>query len=152
MQYTRSDSGLILAEEIPDAASVERQLKQIDRGLSLQAWPRQDGPPIWRVVLHYAGDRPPETIASWIDQSGEPLPLSSRLVDLVRSLDKNSRVAYVDADGKNAQFEEQRERDNARDEEALIADWRMPHGRPVLPRSQSLRRSRDKQRAKGKKL
>lgn len=152
MQYTRSESGLILAEQTPDAAALERQLKQIDRRLSLQAWPQPDGLPVWKVVLHYAGDRPPETIASWIDQQGEPLPLSSRLVDLVQSLDRNSRVAFVDADGKNAQFAEQRERDNARDEEALISDWRFPHGRPVLPRSQSLRLSRDKQRAKGKKV
>jgi hypothetical protein len=152
MEYSRSDSGLILAEEASDAAAVERQLKQIDRGLALQAWPRRDGPPIWRVVLHFAGDRPPETIASWVDRRGEPLPLSERLVDLVRSLDKNSRVEFVDADGKNQQFDKERERNNDRDTEALISEWRFPHGRPVLPRSQSLRLARDKRRAKGKKV
>src|SRR5262245_39189982 len=111
MQYTRSTSGLILAREDRDAQTIERQLRRLDPQLSLQAWPQADGPPLWRVVRHHSQDQPPETIASWVGADGQPLPLADGIVDLVRRLDRNSRVAFVDADEKNRRFERARDRD-----------------------------------------
>lgn len=152
MDYTRSESGLILARETSDAPALERALKQIDRDLSLQGWPRVDGPTLWKVVRYCGPDRPPETIASWINDQGDPMPLTEGLLDLVRRLDRNSRGDYVDPDEKNRRLKDLLDKEWDRDAEAIQQDWLMPHGRPVLPRSQSLRRSRDKQRAKGKKV
>lgn len=152
MQYSRSESGLILAREEMGGPALERALKQIDLDLALQAWPRPDGPPLWKVVRYAGPDRPPETIASWVDERGEPLPLTEGLLDVVRRLDRNSRGEYVDPEEKNRRFRELVERDWERDTEAARDDWNFKHGRPVLPRSQSLRMSRDKQRAKGKKV
>lgn len=153
MDYsTRSESGLVLARERSDSATLERQLKQIDRELALQAWPSLDGPPTWKVVRYCGPDRPPETICSWVTGEGDPLPLTEGILDMVRQLDRNTRSDYDDADARNEKFKAKLAKQTERDEEALIGDWRFPHGRPVLPRSQSLRRSRDKRRAEGDKV
>jgi hypothetical protein len=48
---------------------------------------------------------------------------------------------------RKARLARQLERNN----EALADDWNPKHGRPVLPRGQSLRLARDKRRAKGEK-
>lgn len=152
MEYTRSQSGLILATESMDAAALEPLLRKLDPDLSLQAWPSRDGPPTWKVVRHFSRDHPPETICSWVDDSGRPLPLGEGLLDLVRRLDRNQRATYVDPDVRNRQLKEALDKNWDDETEALTDDWRFKHGRPVLPRSQSLRMSRDKQRAKGKKV
>lgn len=152
MQYSRSDSGLILAREEMGGSTLERALKQIDPDLALQGWPQRDGPPLWKVVRYCGPDRPPETIASWVDDRGNPLPLTEGLLDVVRRLDRNTRAEYVDPDEKNRRLKELVERDWELDTEAAREDWNPKHGRPVLPRSQSLRMSRDKQRARGKKV
>lgn len=149
MHYTRSESGLILAREDTDGPALERALKRIDRDLSLQAWPRPDGPPIWKVVRYCGPDRPPETIASWVDERGEPLPLNDGLLDMVRRLDRNSRGEWIDPDERNRRFKEQLDKNWEQDAEAAADDWKMPHGRPVLPRGQWLRQSRDRMREKG---
>lgn len=152
MDYARSQSGLILARETTDGAALERALKRLDRDLTLQAWPQPAGPPIWKVVRYAGPDRPPEPIYSHIDRYGDPLPLTWGLIDEVQQLDKNARVRRLDADAKNAAFKEQLEKDWERDAEAIADDWAFKHGRPVLHRSQALRRSRDRRRAGGEKV
>lgn len=137
-----------------DGAAIDRALKQRDRDLSLQGWPSvTHGCVLWKVVRYAGPDRPPETVCVWQSERGEPYPLSSGLLDLVDRLDKNSRATYLSED----QLEAKRRADNARaratEGEDLAADYAARAKRdPVLHRSQSLRMSRDKQRARGKKV
>jgi hypothetical protein len=131
---------------------LERELRRRDPLLSLQGWPSAThGCILWRVVRESGPDRPPETVAVWQSESGEPYPLSSGLLDLVDRLDRNSRHRHVDDDEFERQRKAARDRQLERDNEALRDDWNPRHGRPLLPRSQSLRMARDKRRAKGEK-
>ena len=147
------DSGLVLQEYGQGHASLERELKKRDPLLSLQGWPSQThGCILWKVVRYAGPDRPPDTVCVWQSERGEPYPLSSGILDLVDRLDRNTRSAYVGEDELNARLERSRAAQVNRDNEALVDDWVFKHGRPVLPRSQSLRMARDKQRARGKKV
>jgi hypothetical protein len=147
------DSGLILSEYGQDSASLERELRKRDPDLTLQGWPSQaHGCILWKVVRYAGPDRPPDTVCVWQSERGEPFPLSSGILDLVDRLDRNTRHGHHGEDELNAARERELARQDARDREALTDDWTFKHGRPVLPRSQSLRMARDKQRARGKKV
>ena len=153
MIHRHLENGLVLAEHGMDSAALERELRRRDPLLSLQGWPSSEHRCIlWRVVREAGPDRPPETVAVWQSESGAPYPLSSGLLDLVDRLDRNSRGSYRSAEeldeARRAEQAAQLERDNA----ALADDWTPKHGRPVLPRSQALRISRDKRRARGEKV
>jgi len=143
VDYSRSESGLLLARESPDGPALERELQRWDRELQLQGFLQPDGPILWKVVRHG------ETVYSWVDEQMRPLPLSWRMLDEVRQLDKNQRGGYLDEDAREALRLVERDKQVERDNEALADDWTPKHGRPVLPRSQSLRMARDKRRAKG---
>lgn len=145
------DSGLILQEYGQDHASIERALKKRDSLLSLQGWPSQKhGCIIWKVVRE-APVGPPDTVCVWQSERGEPYPLSSAILDLVDRLDKNTRSTYRSEDELNAELAQERAKQQARDNEAMQGDHIFLHGRPVLPRSQALRMSRDRRRARGEK-
>ena len=144
--------GLVVSEYGADQATIERELKKRDPLLSLQGWPSQTHQTIlWKVVRFSGGDRPPETVCVWQSDRGEPYPLSSGLLNLVDRLDRNSRSQHVGEDDRNAELERQRQRANELANEGIIDNTTFKHGRPVLPRSQSLRMSRDKARARGEK-
>lgn len=143
------DSGLIVAQYGGDHASIERELKRRDPDLSLQGrFSEVHGCVIWRVVLKRA-DQPFETVCNWQSPQGEPYPLSSGILNMVDGLDRNTRSRHVGEDEINAARDREIERQKERDREAIVDDHVFRHGRPVLHRSQSLRMSRDKQRAKG---
>lgn len=148
----RLGSGLVAVEIGTDGAALERELQKRDPALQLQGWPAPEwGCISWRVVRTAGLDRPPETICYWMNEAtGEPYPLSSALLDKVDQLDRNSRGVYVSAEERNARREAEIAKQQERDNEAML-DWIPRHGRPVLPRSQSLRLARDKRRAKGEK-
>lgn len=148
------DSGLIVAQDVGgDHASLERELRRRDPELSLQGWPSQTHDCIvWKVVRYAGPDRPPDTVCVWMSERGEPYPLSSGLLDMVDRLDRNTRARYRGEDDLNAERERERRKQLDRDNEGIHENTTFKHGRPVLPRSQSLRISRDKQRAKGKKV
>jgi hypothetical protein len=155
MRFTERtlESGLILTEHRMDQAALERQLKRRDPLLSLQGWPSETHRTIlWKVVRDAGSGRPPDTVCVWQSERGEPYPLSSALLDLVDQLDRNSRSSYLTDNQRN----EQRRRELARkvelDNEAIRDDTTFKHGRPVLPRSQSLRMARDKKRNRGEKV
>ena len=152
MQYRSRDDGLVLAEHGMDGQALERELRKRDPLLSLQGWPSAEhGCIVWRVVRETPAGSP-ETVLVWQSDRGEPYPLSSGLLDLVDRLDRNSRAVYASEDELEQQRRRARDRQVARDNDALADDWNPRHGRPVLPRSQSLRMARDKQRARGKKV
>ena len=147
------DSGLVLQEYGQDHASLERELRKRDPDLSLQGWPSSThGCILWKVVRYAGPDRPPDTVCVWQSESGEPYPLSSGLLDLVDRLDRNHRGGHLGEDEINAARDRELGRQLERDRVALIEDYLFKHGHPVLPRSQSLRMSRDRQRARGKKV
>ena len=146
-------NGLVLAEHGMDTAALERELKRRDPLLSLQGWPSlEHGCVVWRVVRDAGPDRPPETVCVWQSERGQPYPLSSGLLELVDRLDRNTRGVHVSEDELNARRERAQLRQQERDNDALVDDWSPKHGRPVLPRSQSLRMARDKRRAKGENV
>lgn len=146
------DSGLILTESGMDQAAIERQLQKRDPLLTLQGWPSPTlGTILWKVVRYGGPDRPPDTVCVWQSDRGEPYPLSSGLLDLVDRLDRNTRGDYKNEDQRNDEFARERQKNLDRDNEAIRDDTTFRHGRPVLPRSQSLRMARDKRRNRGEK-
>jgi hypothetical protein len=147
----RRSGGLVVAELGMDGASLERELRKRDPLLSLQGWPSlEHGRIVWRVVRE-AGERGPETVCVWQTEGGEPLPLSSGLLDLVDRLDRNSRHRHRDEDELNESRRLELAKQQQRDNEGIADNWNPSHGRTVLPRSVSLRMARDKRRAKGEK-
>jgi hypothetical protein len=145
------ESGLVLAEHGMDGAALERELRKRDPLLALQGYlSLEHGAVVWRVVRE-AGEHGPETVCVWQSASGEPYPLSSGLLDLVDRLDRNTRAVYAGEDELERARKIARDRQIERDNEALADDWQFKHGRPVLPRSRSLRMARDRRRAKGEK-
>lgn len=147
---SRTDSGLVVVEQSTDGAAVGRALRQHDSSLELQQWPHPSGQWLYKVVAR-TGDGPPHTVYVHQAHDGTPLPLSSRIVDEVRLLDRNSRRPHADEDELDRQHRAQLARDEERDRDALIDDWDFKHGRAVLPRGTSLRMARDKRRARGEK-
>ena len=147
--YRRTESGLLLAEE---EATLARELWEYDRNLKLKSSVDAAGRTWWSVRAHVGSEMPDRFVCTWMDESGEPLPLSWGLLDLVKQLDPNTRSVYLDEDQRDAQVRATLAKQKADDQEALASDWSSPHGRPVLPRSQSLRRSRDKRRSRGENV
>lgn len=145
------ESGLVLATDAMDSAALERALKKRDPLLGLQGWPSEiHGTILWKVVRQSPG-RAPETVCVWQSDRGEPYPLSSALLDLVDKLDRNTRSSYGTVEERNEQRRAEFARQEANDNEAIIDDTTFKHGRPLIPRSQSLRMSRDKRRNRGEK-
>jgi hypothetical protein len=84
---------------------------------------------------------------------GDPYPLSSGLVEKVKEMDRNSRARHLDDVAANAIRQAEIDRKLERDSEALRSDYLPLEGRsPVLHRGESLRRARDKRRARGEKV
>lgn len=149
---SRTGSGLILREEAGDAAAISRALRKMDPELRLQPEFSQTlEQTVWKVY-RYNGDRPMQFVLAFTNERGEPYPLSSRLIDMVAGQDKNSRHATVDEDERNAKQREQRDRDWAREQEALKDDVLTVAGAGhsgVLHRSPGLVAARRRQRRKG---
>src|SRR5215831_14902672 len=113
-----------------DGTSLERELRKRDPLLSLQGWPSLEHRCIlWRVVRDAGPDRPPETVAVWQSERGEPYPLSSGLLDLVDRLDRNARGSYASEDELEWARQHKIARQLERDNEALADDWNPRHGR-----------------------
>ena len=146
------DSGLILTETGMEQAAIERALKKRDPLLSLQGWPSETHRTIlWKVVRDAGSGRPPDTICVWQSDRGDPYPLSSGILERVDRLDRNTRSIYLSADERNELHARELAEQNERDNEAVRDDTTFRHGRPLLPRSQSLRMARDKRRNRGEK-
>lgn len=160
MPHAISDrGGLLVVENAADYQSVRAALRDHDRHLRLiPPGVMFDGRPAperfgYRVYRWAGGDVPPEFICFWGNDRGDPYPLSHGLVEMVKMLDRNTRAAYVSDAVHNEQLRQERLRQVDRDNEALQSEYVAMEGRsPVLHRGQSLRRARDKQRAKGKKV
>ena len=148
----RRVGGLVVAEVGADAVSLERELRKRDPLLSLQGWPDPEyGRIRWRVV-RATPEGSFETVVVW-PADGEPHPLSSGILDELDRHDRNNtRREFKDTDELNLEREAERAKQQDRDNEGIYDNWAFKHGRPVLPRSQALRISRNRRRARGEKV
>lgn len=103
--YRSHSSGLLVAEQSQDHRQVEARLRQIDDRLVL--WAPDGLNPYWRVMRRISDDRPAMPVLAWMAPDGDPLPLSSGLVDEVTRLRRDSRYHGPDADKRNQQHVDQ---------------------------------------------
>jgi hypothetical protein len=152
VEIVASESGLLIASEGADESHVGALLRRHDPELRLV--PSFDEERLCKrwLVYRYAGpDKRSEFVCAWQTREGVPLPLSSSLLELVQQLDRNTVGEVLDADVANEQLRARIAKRKADDAEAIIDDWDHA-GTTVLPRSQALRMSRDRRRARGKKV
>ena len=133
-----------------DEKYVARALREYDPALRLIPGLPRAGIPY--KVYAYRGDQPAVFICAW-EENGKALPLSTRLLEMVKQQDRTTRSPAPDADVLEARRRERLAKDEDAMAQDLIDDWRGREGRSaMLPRSQSLRRARDKARARGEKV
>lgn len=152
LSYTSRDSGLVVAHQGADFAAVQAALRQHDRDLRLvpQGIGR-NGKTLYNVYRWYGPDRRAEFILAWMDENMNALPLSSALIDEVQRHDKNCRGTIIGADEHNRRLIEQTRKDGREETREIAREYgeRIDGKRnTILPRSQSLRRARDKLRNK----
>lgn len=152
--YSRTDSGLTVAEHGAGEAAVARELRTYDPDLRLIRGIDPATETWFYKVYRYAGsERPAEFLFAWMDAKGQPLPLSMRLLEKVREQDRNTRAAAVNEDIANELNRQRLDAMAERDAEDAVAEWLPREKRSaVLHRGQHLRMARDKQRAKGRKV
>lgn len=137
--YLQLESGLVIAQQGDGWATVQAALKQHDSHLELGQINE-----VWKVYFRASADLPPEFLCDWRDPDGTPRELSMGLVDKVRQLDRNSRERAPGEDELNRQREERLAKHKLDVAEGIIDNTTFKHGKPVLPRSVSLRRARSK--------
>lgn len=119
------ESGLVLAEEGQDEARLQHALEQIDRSLVLQKH-RADvgGGWVYKVIQQVSDDYAP-VVFTWCDTFGNPLPLSSGLVEEFKGLRKEAAARRgPDADERNRQLVERTRLQIEADRDAVMADHR----------------------------
>lgn len=151
---TRTSSGLIVAEQSQDFDSVALELRRYRPDLRLVPTGMDRNQRIIYQVYAERGDHPAIPVFHGMTENlEEALPLSSRFLHEVRKLDLNTRGGPSDPDVANAKLVARR---NADAREELLEIGRENDKRSkreaCLPRSQSLRRSRDKRRARGENV
>lgn len=121
----KTTSGLVLAEQSQDEASVARALKQLDDRLCLQKHPGAvAGGWVYKVFRSWSDDHPADLICTWADEYGAPLPLTTGLVDMVNRLRLDAPNKGPDADAHNAAHLERVRRMGRDLEQAVIDDHR----------------------------
>jgi hypothetical protein len=113
-----TDSGLVLLEGREDGAQVARELRRYDPALCL----RVDVNGLWRVYRTVGSEHRDVFICAWQDAGGVPLPLSMRLLDKIKQLDRNTRSPAPDPDELNARLRRETERQYQSDTEAIISE------------------------------
>jgi hypothetical protein len=143
----------VIRENSDDA--LRRELKRIDDRLFFEKQITYTDEEVWCVCVDFSGDQPPMTILEWRDEKGRPIPyLDSGIIERVKQVDRSGRQLSERVLRENqARIESLRRQSReqytevARDMVPRVLDQR----RPVLHRSQALRMSRDKRRARGEK-
>lgn len=117
--------GFVVAEEAADEAQLSRALREIDRDLVLQK-ERADvgGGWVYKVVQIVSDDYAP-VVFVWCDRQGNPLPLSSGLVEEFKGLRKEAASRRgPDADERNRRLVERTRQQIETDRETVIAEHR----------------------------
>ena len=154
--FTRAGP-LVLAEASVEQEAFQRELRKLDARLFLERHLLNDGRPVWTVQEHVGeragGPSPYRTVCYWDDDHGDPLPLTWRLLDKVKQLEGGWETVMErmleTTEGKVA-MSQAALRDDATEIAADVLPRMKDTRSAVLPRSQSLRMSRDRQRANGK--
>lgn len=115
--------GLLVAEHGMDARSIQAALKQIDD--RFQLWPPDGMSEYWRVYCRINDWTEAPCVATWMDDFGNPLPLSSGLIDKVNRLRMDSPNQGVSVDEHNAKHV-QRVRDDREQRDHAIAQEHAP--------------------------
>lgn len=156
MFSTREYGSLAIVEETWDKRRINDELQRIDRALFLDAevdpkWGRL----VWCVKVHIGSETPPHLVFQWRDEAGAPLALSSGLIEEVKKIEHRIsrgrsmvQVAQEANDARTASVNKSAEEAYAEIAEDVARKLHPVHS-AVLPRSQALRMSRDKKRAKG---
>lgn len=157
MWSTRQVGSLAVIEETVDRKRIDAELRRFDPNLFLDAEIDTRGRFVWAVMEHLGSERPPHLVFEWRDERGEPLPLSSGLIEQIRKIAaRRSRgVSVFDVvRDANEQRRSEATRASERAYEEITEDL-LPRlgGRrsAALPRSQALRMSRDRRRGRGEK-
>lgn len=103
------ESGVVLVEETRDHSALRRALKQIDprlRLLSPETVFPGTPPGYWRVVCLYDQDRPAVPVLTWMTPYGDPLPLTSRILDEVNRHRLDGRGYGKTSDERNDDLKE----------------------------------------------
>lgn len=124
--HRQTGSGLILAEQGGDEASISRALKEIDDRYVLQKHPGDvEGGWVYKVFCVWSEDHDAEYVLSWADDYGRPLPLSSGLIEEVkRWRPENRHRRGLDADAHNQQLRERTAREHHEQLLEISADHR----------------------------
>lgn len=123
--YSKTESGLLVPDQAAgDEKAIARLLREYDADLRLV--PQAGG---YRVYRYAGSNRPSEFILYWGDNQGNPYPLSSRILDEVRKLDRNSRTPYLSVDALDEQRKAKQEKDIDDATKDLSDDWKSIHGR-----------------------
>lgn len=148
----------VLAHERPDDI-YKREIKRIDKRLFLECQVTLIGEAVWCIVLDAGLDMGPVTLYEWRDRDGAPLELSSGILEEARRMKRSQLEAPGELmEGvvrRNQEMIERRRRDSMASYQEIVSDMlpRLTGKRSaVLHRGVHLRRSRDKQRAKGEKV
>jgi len=136
-------AGLYVVEQAADFRAIDAELGRIDSRLFL-SWELERGKKLYRV-LYERGDLPPLTLCDWRDERGEPLPLSSGLIERVKSQRPRGGPEFPDYARLNEERAEKERvelgeamQDIAADIEPRIAGRRLP----LFHRGIHLRRAR----------
>jgi hypothetical protein len=113
-----SSPGLLVAEQGWDFDTVARSLKEIDRSLVLQY-----RAPFY-VVVKIVNDHEAPVVFTWMTRKGEPLPLSSGLVEEFKRHRPDAPNQGPSIDERNAAHLAALEADRERESEAIIDDHR----------------------------
>jgi hypothetical protein len=155
LEYTSRRSGLLVAEQAAAPRQIRDALKRLDDQLVLGCEvDDRYGCWVWRVFRR-DGDRPAQWLFDWRENMEEPRsrprPLSHALVDEAASRRLGSRRVFVDPDVLNdrAVAEARREASEVSEQ---IARETVRRARSPVHRSVGLRMSRDKQRARGRRV
>lgn len=147
--------GMTLVASVPEERDLQRALQRIHPQLFLD--PEFDpvqGRPFW-TVKYSLGDQPPLLILDWRWPGGEPKELAWGLVEEMRRRDIVGPVSMEAIYRQNQELEKKNQALSQREYEEIATDMvpRILHPRrTVQPRSQSLRRMRDRQRSRGENV
>lgn len=117
-------SGLIVAEQAADERAIGHALQQIRPDVTLQVRPRDEdkgGVLVYKVVHVDSG----QVMFTWMDDRGNPMPLSSSLVDEFQRHQLGARnTGLVSDDDHNARHVAEVERERKRRVEAIRDEHR----------------------------
>lgn len=112
------ESGLLLAEEAMDEKALTRALqREVRPDVELRRYraPGAAGGLVYKIVHTRSG----RVVATWADDHGRPLPLSSGIVEWFKRMQTGARNPGIDADEWNRRHRAEIEREERAGTEAI---------------------------------